>query len=66
MVAGGGGGGGTEPTLSIADAAASEGDPAEFIVTLSTSSTRTVTVDYATAGGTAEEGADYTPQPRAP
>ena len=53
-------GGGTEPTLSIADGAASEGDPADFIVTLSTSSTRTVTVDYATAGGTAEEGADYT------
>ena len=48
------------PVIVVADAEAEEGETAEFIVTLSTTTTRTVTVDYATAGGTAEEGADYT------
>ena len=37
-----------------------EGEAAEFTVTLSAITSFTVTVDYATAGGTAEEGADYT------
>ena len=48
------------PAIVIADAEAEEGETAEFTVTLSAITTRTVTVDYATAGGTAQEGADYT------
>ena len=48
------------PTLAIEDAEAEEGDPAEFTVTLSGTRTGNVTVDYATADGTAEVGADYT------
>jgi large repetitive protein len=51
------------PTLSVADVTVAEGDsgttPASFVVTLSAASGRTVTVDYATANGTAT-GADYT------
>ncbi|MCY4374142.1 MAG: fibronectin type III domain-containing protein, partial [Spirochaetaceae bacterium] len=48
--------------LSVADARATEGvDPAgEFAVTLSRAASDTVTVDYATADGTATAGADYT------
>ena len=48
------------PAIVIADAEAEEGEAAEFTVALSTITSLTVTVDYATAGGTAEEGADYT------
>ncbi|MCY4507181.1 MAG: autotransporter domain-containing protein, partial [Acidobacteria bacterium] len=48
------------PVIVITDDEAEEGEPAEFTVTLSAITSRTVTVDYATAGGTAEEGADYT------
>ena len=48
------------PTLSIGDATVEEGEDAEFEVTLSASSSETVRVDYATSGGTAEEGSDYT------
>ena len=48
------------PTLSIGDARVEEGEEAEFEVTLSASSSETVRVDYATSGGTAEEGSDYT------
>jgi Calx-beta domain-containing protein len=52
------------PSLSVADASAQEGDtgssPAGFVVTLSAPSGRTVTVDYATADGTAAAPADYT------
>ena len=48
------------PTLAIEDAEAEEGDPAEFTVTLSGTRTGNVTVDYGTADGTAEVGADYT------
>ena len=48
------------PTLSIGDATVEEGEDAEFEVTLSASSSETVRVDYATWGGTAEEGSDYT------
>ena len=57
---GGGGGGGTTPRLSIDDASVGEGDAAEFTVTLSRTSNRTVTVDVQTANDTAEAGADYT------
>ena len=49
------------PALSIADAApVVEGVTSRFEVTLSASSAQLVTVDYATADGTAVEGADYT------
>ncbi|HEY2840404.1 MAG TPA: Calx-beta domain-containing protein [Pirellulales bacterium] len=52
------------PTMSIAPASAPEGDtsgnPLSFVVTLSQASGKTVTVNYATAGGTATEGTDYT------
>ncbi|CAI8042668.1 hypothetical protein GBAR_LOCUS23653, partial [Geodia barretti] len=37
-----------------------EGEEAEFEVTLSASSSETVRVGYATSGGTAAEGSDYT------
>ena len=53
-------GGGDTPTLSIADAAASEGDPVVFTVTLTGTRTGSVTVDYATTAGTASQGSDYT------
>ena len=49
----------TLPTLSIEDAAASEGDAVEFTVTLTGTRTGNVTVAYATADGSAEEGSDY-------
>ena len=48
------------PTLSIGDATVEEGEDAEFEVTLSASSSETVRVGYATSGGTAAEGSDYT------
>ena len=41
------------PAIVIADAEAEEGEAAEFTVALSTITSLTVTVDYATAGGTA-------------
>ena len=48
------------PTLLIADAEASEGDgEMAFSVRLSVPSSRTVTVEYATADGTATAGADH-------
>ena len=48
--------------LSVADASATEGSDAtlDFAVSLDRASTLTVTVDYATADGTATAGADYT------
>ena len=48
--------------LSVADARANEGAGASvaFEVSLSRAAAATVTVDYATADGTAEAGADYT------
>ena len=53
------------PTLSISDATAFEGNPAQFTVTLTPASGKTVTVNYATADGTgsdrAEAGSDYRP-----
>ena len=53
-------GGGNGPALSIANAAASEGDPVVFTVTVSGTRTGNVTVDYDTADGTAQQGLDYT------
>jgi CSLREA domain-containing protein len=51
------------PTISIADTSVTEGDlgttPASFTVTLSAMSPDTVTVDFATADGTAEAPDDY-------
>ena len=51
------------PTVSIADASQSEGDSTselQFAVTLSAPSGKVVTVNYATADGTAKAGSDYT------
>lgn len=53
-----------ENQLTIADVLIAEGDSgtttAVFTVTLSPDSSQTVTVDYATANGTAAAGSDYT------
>jgi hypothetical protein len=52
------------PTVSIANATVAEGNSATtdaaFAVTLSKASTKTVTVAYSTANGTATAGQDYT------
>ena len=49
------------PTLSVGDKSAAEGaGTLAFTVTLSPASGQEVTVEYATAGGTATEGTDYT------
>ncbi len=52
------------PTMSISDATVTEGDSgalnAVFDVTLSAATGNTVTVNYATGGGTATAGSDYT------
>ena len=45
--------------LSVADAAAGEGGTASFKVTLDPAAATSVTVDYATADGTATAGEDY-------
>jgi Calx-beta domain len=64
-IGGGGGGGGAvpAPTLSVRDTPVTEPDSgttaAVFTVSLSSTSTKTVTVDYTTADGTARTGADY-------
>ena len=54
----------TLPTLSISSRQAKEGNTGtglrQFIVTLSAASMQTVTVQYATADGTAKAGSDYT------
>ena len=47
--------------LSVSDARATEGALVEFTVSLSAASGQQVTVQYATADGTAESGADFTP-----
>ena len=49
------------PELEISGGAASEGETMEFAVTLSGSTARTVTVDFATSDGTAVAEADYRP-----
>ena len=53
------------PTVSVADAAATEGDPVEFAVTLSAVSGRTVTVDAATSIRSSDTAAagDFTAVP---
>ena len=51
------------PVLRIAGATASEGEAAEFAVTLDAASALPVTVAYATGDGTARAGEDYTPVP---
>ena len=52
------------PTASVANATVNEGNSgssnAAFAVTLSKASTKTVTVGYSTANGTATAGSDYT------
>ena len=45
------------PTVTVADAAATEGDAVEFVVTLSAVSGRDVTVDYATSVATGDAAA---------
>jgi subtilisin family serine protease len=56
-------GGGGQPALSINDVAVTEGNSgtttATFTVSLSAPSAQTVTVDYATANGTASAASDY-------
>ena len=47
--------------LAVAGGSGVEGGTVDFRVTLDTASTRTVTVDYATAAETAHEDADYEP-----
>ena len=49
------------PELAITDETAPEGGTIGFTVTLTGSTSRTATVDYATTGGTAHEDADYVP-----
>ena len=53
---------GNQPALTVSSGEGDE-DAGSFIftVTLNPSSLQTVTVDYATGGGTATSGADYTP-----
>ena len=51
---------GTQPSLSIADASATEGQALSFAVTLSPAATGRVTVSYRTADGTASSSSDYT------
>ncbi|WP_420633094.1 Calx-beta domain-containing protein [Candidatus Palauibacter sp.] len=48
------------PTVSVSDASATEGDAVAFTVSLSATSSRQVTVDYATSDGTATSGTDFT------
>ena len=51
----------TQPTVSIADAASvTEGQTANFVVTLSEVSAQTLTVDYVTSDGSAVAPGDYT------
>ena len=51
----------TVGTLTVSDARAAEDDATiDFVITLEPASDETVTVDYATADGTATAGSDYT------
>ena len=50
----------TQPVLAVADAAANEGGALAFAVTLDAAAGSEVTVDWATADGTATAGSDYT------
>ena len=51
---------GPPPAVNVADATADEGGTLAFAVTLSRAADAPVTVDYATADGTATAGTDYT------
>ena len=48
------------PTISVSDASAKEGSSVAFAVSLSAASSQQVTVAYATSGGTATSGTDFT------
>lgn len=48
-----------EVTVSVGDASASEGDAATFTVSLSAASGKLITLEYASAGGSATSGADF-------
>ena len=48
------------PSIAVADASVTEGQTANFVVTLSAVSGHAVTVDYTTADGTAGQPGDYT------
>ena len=48
------------PTVSVSDASAPEGGAVDFTVSLSAANGQSVTVQYATSGGTAESGTDFT------
>ena len=48
------------PTVNVSDASATEGDAVAFTVSLSAASGQQVTVGYATSGGTATSGTDFT------
>ncbi len=50
------------PAVSVSGAGASEGDAVAFTVSLSAASSQQVTVEYATSGGTATGGIDFTAQ----
>ena len=50
------------PAVSVSDASAAEGDAVAFTVSLSAASGQQVTVEYATSGGTATSGTDFTAQ----
>jgi hypothetical protein len=47
------------PSLSISDTTAREGEGASFVVTLSGTTLRAVTVGFSTVDGTAKQGSDY-------
>ena len=49
------------PSIEVSDAEAREGEALEFRLELSQASETPVSVDYETADGTAQEGADYVP-----
>ena len=49
------------PSIEASDAEAAEGEALEFRLELSQASETPVSVDYETADGTAQEGADYVP-----
>ena len=49
------------PSIEASDAEAAEGEALEFRLELSEASETPVSVDYETADGTAQEGADYVP-----
>ena len=47
------------PTVNVSGGSADEGNAVTFAVTLSVASAQTVTVEYATTGGTATSGTDF-------